>query len=379
VGIIGASLLFWYLVFTGGVDNSAFVWIYTFPLFAMFLMGSKKGVIANFLFFGPVVFFLIVEPQASIFTTYSANLRIRIIPSFFVVLVYAYLFEFIRERYYDKLQCKVKEHRETEKELYIAKIDSENANRAKSDFLANMSHELRTPLNHIIGFTELLLDKHFGNLNETQEEYLTDVHHSSNHLLALINDILDLSKVEAGKLTLDLSTVNFKALVKNSLTIIKEKANKNGITLSCNVDDVPDTINADERKLKQIIYNLLSNAIKFTPDQGRVEIKARKCRIGVHDAFGAENGDRGIHISVLDTGIGLNARDIERVFNPFEQVEATKSKNYQGTGLGLSLTKNLVELHGGKVWVESDGENKGSNFSFIIPVDPNITCKNQQN
>jgi signal transduction histidine kinase len=372
IGITGASLLFWFLVFTGGVNNSAYVWIYTFPLFAMFLLGSHKGVIANFLFFGPIVLFFVIEPQFSIFTTYSADLRRRIIPAFFVVLAYAYLFEFMRERSYYRLQCEVKRHRQTAKKLDVAKTVSENANRAKSDFLANMSHELRTPLNHIIGFTELLMQKHFGNLNETQEEYLTDVHNSSNHLLSLINDILDISKVEARKLTLDPSPVKLETLLKNSLTIIKEKANKNGITLSYDINDLPETIVADERKLKQIMYNLLSNAVKFTPDQGRIEIKAQRCNIDSGGGLGTENGDRSIHISVKDTGIGLKAMDIERIFDPFEQAKTTRSKNYQGTGLGLALTKNLVELHGGKIWVESDGENKGSNFRLIIPVHPNL-------
>ncbi len=171
---------------------------------------------------------------------------------------------------------------------------------------------------------------------------------------------------------MDLSQVNLEALLKNSLTIIKEKANKIGITLSYDVDDVPKTIVVDERKLKQIMYNLLSNAVKFTSDQGMIELKAQSCNIEPGDGLGIENSERSIHISVIDTGIGLKAMDLERVFNPFEQVETTKSKNYQRAGLGLALTKNLVELHGGKIWVESNGENKGSNFDFIIPVDPGL-------
>ncbi len=164
MGITGASFLFWFLVLTGGVNNSAYVWIYTYPLFAVFLFGSQKGVIANILFFGPIVLFLIVEPQSSIFTTYSADLKKRIILSFLVVLTYAYLFEFMRERSYHSLLCEINEHRKTAKKLHVAKIVSEDANWTKSDFLANMSHELRTPLNHIIGFTELVLDKHLCNL-----------------------------------------------------------------------------------------------------------------------------------------------------------------------------------------------------------------------
>ena len=372
MGITGAILLFWFLVFSGGVNNSAYVWMYTFPLFAMFLLGSRRGAVANIIFFVPVVLFFVVEFPSSLFTSYPTDLKMRIIPSFLVVLAYAYLFEFMRERSHHRLQREVQEHRKTARKLQVAKTVSEKANQAKSDFLANMSHELRTPLNHIIGFTELVLGKHFGHLNETQEEYLTDVHQSSNHLLALINDILDISKVEAGKLTLDPSAVSLEALVKNSLTIIREKASKNGVTLSYDIRGVPDTIVADERKLKQILYNLLSNAVKFTPARGRIEVQARPGSLAGGTGLESANGNRGVQIRVIDSGIGLKAKDIERVFKPFEQAETTKTKNYQGTGLGLALTKHLVELHGGKIWVESHGENRGSRFSFIIPAGPQL-------
>ena len=368
MGILCASLLFWFLVFTGGVKNTAFVWIYTFPLFAMFLLGSKKGLIANLLFFVPILFFFILEPQSSMFTTYSNNLKMRIIPSFLVVLVYSYLFEFMRERSYYKLISEVAAHRKTAEKLHEAKIVSDKANKTKSDFLANMSHELRTPLNHIIGFTEIVLGRHFGGLNDTQEEYLNDVHESSHHLLSLINDILDISKVEAGKLTLDPKPINPKELLENSLTIVKEKASKHGVIIAHDVNRIPDTIIADERKLKQIMYNLLSNAVKFTPDQGKVQVTAKICNCSNIEGLGSKKKDSGIKISVMDTGIGLEVTDIERIFNPFEQAEITKNKNYQGTGLGLALTKHLVELHGGIIWVESEGENKGCNFSFIIPA-----------
>ena len=274
----------------------------------------------------------------------------------------------------------------------LKKEAAEEANRSKSEFLANMSHELRTPLNHIIGFTELLLDKHFGELNEQQEEYLNDVHQSSKHLLSLINDILDLSKVEAGKLELEFSDVELIMVLKNSLVMIKEKAMKHGISLTTKNDSAALSIKSDERKLKQIIYNLLSNAVKFTPAGGAIELNVSKvnCHVrpglrlddseylqipveGENDAACDETKSvECVKISVSDTGIGLNLEDRERIFRPFEQADGSASRRYQGTGLGLSLTKRLVQLHGGKIWVESEGEGKGSTFYFVIPVNPAV-------
>ena len=268
--------------------------------------------------------------------------------------------------------------RQNKKKLRDQNIDLDRANKAKSEFLANMSHELRTPLNHIIGFTEMVVDKRFGELNASQEEYLNDVLNSSHHLLALINDILDLSKVEAGRLEPSLSEVNLKALLENSLLMVKEKTIKHNIALSLNVNGLPETVTADERLLKQIMYNLLSNAVKFTPNGGRICLTTKKVSANEHDATTLKlpdttekdaNSGEFIEISVTDTGIGLEPQNLKQIFGQFEQVENSASRKYQGTGLGLSLTKNLVGLHGGKIWATSEGKNCGATFSFTLPVD----------
>jgi signal transduction histidine kinase len=268
-------------------------------------------------------------------------------------------------------------------ELVQAKEASEAASRAKSEFLANMSHELRTPLNHIIGFTELVVDKRLGALNEAQEEYLNDALHSSRHLLSLINDILDLSKVEAGKLALEVTDVDLRMLLERSLTMFKEKALEHRIQLSVDIDDIPGTIQADERKLKQVLYNLLSNAVEFTPEGGSVTLSARYLSFRDGHWFPREGQPVGlpldrddplmkgkglIDISVQDTGLGIKREDLKRIFDPFERVESLSGRRHPGTGLGLFLTKRLLELHGGRIWAESDGEGKGSKFIFVIPA-----------
>jgi len=284
----------------------------------------------------------------------------------------------------EQLQKEIKERNLIEKELLKAKETAESANKAKSDFLANMSHELRTPLNHIIGFTELVLDKNFGDLNDTQREYLGDVLQSSQHLLSLINDILDLSKVEAGKQELEPTNVDLKEILERSLIMFKEKTLKHDLQLSLDVDHIPDTITADERKLKQVIYNLVANAVKFTPEGGSVTLSV--CHISsenghwkksdgtlfhvpvVDDDQPSINQKNCVAISVKDTGIGIAKEDLKRIFNPFEQVDTSSSRKYQGTGLGLSLCRKLVKLHGGILWAESEGKGKGTTLIFIIPT-----------
>jgi GAF domain-containing protein len=230
----------------------------------------------------------------------------------------------------------------------------EAANRHKSEFLANMSHELRTPLNAIIGFSEVLGERLFGELNEKQAEYTEDILTSGRHLLSLINEILDLSKVEAGRMELEVAAFDLPLAIDNARTFVRERATKHGITLDVAVDQRLGEFTGDERKIKQILLNLLSNAVKFTPEGGRVGINARQT-----------NG--AVEISVSDTGIGIAPEDQAKIFEEFRQVGGDYAHKKEGTGLGLTLAKKFVELHGGKIWVES-GVGKGSRFIFTLPI-----------
>jgi GAF domain-containing protein len=232
----------------------------------------------------------------------------------------------------------------------------EAANRHKSEFLANMSHELRTPLNAIIGFSEVLQERLFGELNEKQAEYTSDILTSGQHLLSLINEILDLSKVEAGRMELELAPFDLPLAIDNARTFVRERAVKHGITLDVEVDERLGEYVGDERKIKQILLNLLSNAVKFTPEGGRITITANKT-------------DNGAEISVSDTGIGIPPGEQPTIFEEFRQVGGDYAHKKEGTGLGLTLAKKFVELHGGKIWLESE-VGKGSTFSFTLPNRP---------
>jgi signal transduction histidine kinase len=241
-------------------------------------------------------------------------------------------------------------------ELEQKSRELEVASRHKSEFLANMSHELRTPLNAVIGFSEVLGERMFGELNDKQAEYVQDILSSGRHLLSLINDILDLAKVEAGRVELELAPFSLPAALDGTLTLVRERASRHGLALSLVVEAGIDEIVADERKIRQVILNLLSNAVKFTPDGGRVEVRA-----------GPANGS--VEISVRDTGIGIAPEDQAVIFEEFRQVGSDYAKKREGTGLGLALARRFVELHGGKIRVES-AVGQGSTFTFTIPVTP---------
>jgi signal transduction histidine kinase len=223
----------------------------------------------------------------------------------------------------------------------------------KSDFLANMSHELRTPLNAIIGFSQVLRQGLFGPVNEKQQEYLDDILTSGHHLLSLINDVLDLSKVEAGQLELDVASFSLREALERGVVMVREPASKGGVALALELAPDVDLVDGDERRLRQVVYNLLSNAVKFTPKGGSVVVASAQV-------------DGEVHVSVTDTGPGIVAEDRERIFEEFQQTDVGVQQR-EGTGLGLALSKRLVELHGGRIWVESE-PGHGSRFVFTLPI-----------
>jgi signal transduction histidine kinase len=229
----------------------------------------------------------------------------------------------------------------------------ETASRHKSEFLANMSHELRTPLNAIIGFSQVLRAQMFGEVNEKQAEYLDDILSSGDDLLSLINDVLDLSKVEAGQVQLDVAHFSLREALERGVVMVRERATKDGVHVALATDPEVDVVEGDERRIRQVIFNLLSNAVKFTPAGGAVGVSAAKV-------------DGEVRVSVADTGRGIAPEDHERIFEEFRQTE-TGIEQREGTGLGLALSKRLVELHGGRIWVDSE-LGKGSTFVFTLPA-----------
>jgi signal transduction histidine kinase len=230
----------------------------------------------------------------------------------------------------------------------------EIADQHKSAFLANMSHELRTPLNAVIGFSEMLAARYFGELTAKQAEYVNDIHASGKHLLSLINDILDLSKIEAGRMELELSDFDLPAALDNALTLVRERAQRGGVALRLENDPRLQSYRGDERKLKQVVLNLLSNAVKFTPRGGAVSVVAKQV-------------DGNAEIAVSDTGVGIAPADQEAIFEAFRQVGTDVTRKHEGTGLGLALARRFVELHGGTIRVAS-APGKGSTFTVRLPL-----------
>ncbi|MGH2977336.1 MAG: ATP-binding protein [Gaiellaceae bacterium] len=249
---------------------------------------------------------------------------------------------------------RIEELRRHAVELELQNRRIQEANRLKSEFLANMSHELRTPLNAILGFSQVLDKRLFGELNEKQGEYVEDIRSSGNHLLSLINDVLDLSKVEAGQIELETAPFSLREAIERGVVMVRERASKDGVAIAAEVEPEVQIVSGDERRIRQILFNLLSNAVKFTPAGGRIDVTAARA-------------DGEIQVAVTDNGPGVAPEDLDRIFEEFQQTEAG-AKQHEGTGLGLALSKRLIELHGGRIWVESE-VGVGSRFVFTLPAD----------
>jgi signal transduction histidine kinase len=268
-------------------------------------------------------------------------------------------------RLHAEAQLHIRQLEGQSRQLLESKVAAEQASRAKSEFLASMSHELRTPLNAVIGFSQVLVNKTYGGLNDRQLEYLTSILVGGRHLRKLVDDVLDLAKVDAGHLTLDLTRVAVAEDIPEVVGVVQALAQQKNITVTVEVKEPLPAITADRMRVQQMIYNLLSNAIKFTAPGGHVTVTADTV------FSGGPTGPCSLRIRIADTGIGIAAQDQARIFDKFERGDSSSAREQEGTGLGLALTRKLVELHGGQISVESEGvKGRGSLFTVLLPLAP---------
>ena len=396
--ILLLGVFFIYLLATSGPDGHKALWLLTFPPAAFYIIGRRVATLYNGIFFIIVLIVLLPLEEVSQTFQYDAEFKFNFLCSFIIVAAFSFAFETDRRAYRKDFKRSQLHLAQEKKKLVDMEKTANLAVSAKSEFLANISHEIRTPLNHITGFTELIVDQKFGELNEIQKEYLNDALQSSKYLHALINDILDLKSVESGKLELEISEIDIQTLIENSLTMIRERALNHGLQVSMKLGNMHNTMKADQRKLQQVMYNLLYNAAKFTPDGGSVTVSAQQVEKTIKQESHNSGGEvlcmlqnqeqteapagmacgRYVEFAVADNGIGVKPADRERIFNQFEQADGSSQKKFQGKGVGLSLSKRYVELHGGRIWVESEGDGKGSTFRFVIPDQPDKETVNHE-
>jgi signal transduction histidine kinase len=342
------------LLFRSVIDVSELFWLFSYPLIALFLLGNREGLLwAASLYLTAILFFLFPDlfRQQDLFSPFFMQ---GFIGAYLLVVSIGYASETVRAQY--------------QRDAKLQSLKLEEASSAKSRFLAHMSHELRTPLNHIIGFSELIESGKPGRLNMDQKNYIHDVLSSSRHLLSLIEDSLDISKVESGKFDLEKTVFIPVVLLQEVFTFFEEPARKKEIQLVLSIVKPLKSIEADMRRLRQVLYNLLSNALKFTLPGGTVTLKAQTIIEKIEQV-----SKTFLEVSIEDTGIGIDTEKIEKVFEAFEQIPNELTGTASGAGLGLSLAKKLVELHGGRISAESAGKNKGAVFRFLLPVKPDNT------
>lgn len=344
--------------YNGAMLNDSAWFLCFLPLLASYQLGTRASVLWGLLGICCVVSFsiasLMLGPQPEHILNFKEITRNRVV---FILLITA--FATSARRAEDRMLQRAKESEsrllEAARQLTQAKERAEAANRAKSEFLASMSHELRTPLNSIIGFSEMMVDQVAGPVTEKQDKYLNNVLENGRHLLGLVNDVLDLAKVEAGQVQLSLEEFDLSRLVEESLD--QSRSMMEAKALEVEVDLPPSlTLSADPTRVRQIVLNLLGNASKFTPDQGKLKVSLQVA-------------DGEALLLVEDTGIGIESEDLERIFDRFQQADSRYSREFQGTGLGLNLCRSLAELHGGRIWAESEGSGRGSRFFVALPVE----------
>ena len=367
VGIIWLFMgMFLFLLVQSTPKGYMAMWLFLFPPFVYMMLSRKQAALCCTVFLIAVAIILFLPNFVSWGIRFEPDFRIRFFLSLNTVAGLSFISELLRERY-EKRMLEHQHELEIEKEkLAEAKKAVEAASQVKTDFLGNMSHELRTPLNHIIGFSELLFDEHTGYLNRTQREYVDDVLSSSRHLLSLIDDALNLSNAFNGKLDMKLADTNIHVLLENAVLNACKEAEKRNVRIELMVKELPDRIAADDLMLKQVFTHLLSNAVKYTQNGGSIEVAA--CPVNGNLDMELKKDTDYIQVSVKDDGLGIEKEDLTRIFRPFEQVESSTARKFAGTGMGLTISHQLVSIHNGHIWAESDGIGKGAKLCVVLPV-----------